>query len=196
MPFLLPMMLQLGFGVSAAQSGFITFVNAAGVLCMRTLAPRFLRRIGFKNVLVWVGLVSTLLLAGCAALRPSWPLAAIYALLFAQGFTQSLQFISYNTIAYADVRSERMSAATSFYTTFQQLSLALGIAFSAAALAVSTHSLGHDQPQLVDFSVAFLAVAMVSLFASVNSSAMESHAGSQVSGHRAKPLAPVAAAAD
>src|SRR5262249_8568022 len=157
--------LQLGFGVSAAQSGLITFVSSAGSLFMRAMAPRFLRQIGFKNVLVWIGLAATLLLGGCAALRPSWPLAAIYAVLFVQGFCQSLQFVSYNTIAYADVRSERMSAATSFYTTFQQLSLALGVAFSAAVLASSTSILGHDQPQLMDFSIAFLAVAGVSLFA-------------------------------
>lgn len=194
MPFLLPMMLQLGFGLSAAQSGVITFVSAAGSLFMRAMAPWFLRRIGFKNVLVWVGLSATLLLGACAALRPSWPLAAIYALLFVQGICQSLQFISYNTIAYADVRSDRMSAATSFYTTFQQLSLALGIAFSAAALASSTRILGHDQPQLVDFSVAFLAVAIVSLFAPVVSGAMDPRAGSQVSGHKTRPAAPVAVA--
>jgi EmrB/QacA subfamily drug resistance transporter len=194
MPFLLPMMLQLGFGVSAAQSGLITFVSSAGSLFMRAMAPWFLRRIGFKNVLVWVGLAATLLLGACAGLRPSWPLAAIYALLFVQGFCQSLQFISYNTIAYADVRGDRMSAATSFYTTFQQLSLALGIAFSAAALASSTRIFGHDQPQLMDFSVAFLAVAVVSLFAPLVSCAMDSRAGAQVSGHRPDPAAPVAVA--
>jgi Na+/melibiose symporter-like transporter len=193
MPFLLPMMLQLGFGVSAVQSGLITFVSSAGSLFMRAMAPWFLRQIGFKNVLVWVGLSATLLLGGCAAFRPSWPLAAIYGLLFVQGFCQSLQFIAYNTIAYADVRSDSMSAATSFYTTFQQLSLALGVAFSAAVLACSTSILGHDQPQLVDFSVAFLAVSVVSLFAPLVSSTMDPRAGSQVSGHPVKRTSPIGA---
>jgi EmrB/QacA subfamily drug resistance transporter len=194
MPFLLPMMLQLGFGVSAAQSGLITFVSSAGSLFMRVMAPWFLRRIGFRNVLVWIGLSATLLLASCAAFRPSWPLAAIYAVLFVQGIFQSLQFISYNTIAYVDVRSDQMSAATSFYTTFQQLSLALGIAFSAAMLGSSTRILGHDQPQLTDFSVAFLAVATVSLLAPLMSSALDRRAGAQVSGHRATPASSVGAA--
>jgi EmrB/QacA subfamily drug resistance transporter len=187
MPFLLPMMLQLGFGVSAAQSGLITFVSSAGSLFMRVMAPRFLRQIGFRNVLVWIGLGATLLLAVCAAFRPSWPLAAIYAVLFVQGICQSLQFISYNTIAYVDVRSDQMSAATSFYATFQQLSLALGIALSAAVLASSTRLLEHNQPQLMDFSAAFLAVALVSLFAPLMSSSLNPRAGSQVSGHRVNP---------
>jgi EmrB/QacA subfamily drug resistance transporter len=194
MPFLLPMMLQLGFGLSAAQSGLITFVSSAGSLFMRVMAPWFLRQIGFKNVLVWIGLSATLLLAGCAAFRPSWPLAAIYAVLFVQGICQSLQFISYNTIAYVDVRSDQMSAATSFYTTFQQLSLALGIAFSAAVLASSTKIFEHDPPQLIDFSIAVLAVAAVSVFAPLMSSAMDPRAGSQVSGHRAKPASSLGAA--
>lgn len=191
MPFLLPMMLQLGFGLSAAQSGLITFVSAAGSLFMRAMAPRFLRRIGFKNVLVWVGLGATVLLGTCAAFRPAWPLAAIYAVLFVQGFFQSLQFISYNTIAYADVESEAMSAATSFYTTFQQLSLALGVAFSATILALSSRFWGHEQLQLADFSVAFVAVALVSLMAPVLSGAMDPAAGAEVSGHRRRPVSPV-----
>ncbi len=103
MPFLLPMMLQLGFGLSAVHSGLITFVSSVGSLAMRLAAPVFLRRQGFRSVLVWMGLVATLLLASSAAFRPSWPVAAIYGVLLLNGFFQSLQFMAYNTIAYADV---------------------------------------------------------------------------------------------
>ena len=94
-------------------------------------------------MLIWVGLIATLLLACTAAFRPSWPVAAIYFVLLADGFFQSLQFMAYNTIAYADVPRPQMSAATSFYTTFQQMSLTLGIAVSAAVLAASVDLLGH-----------------------------------------------------
>ena len=143
MPFLLPMMLQLGFGLSAAHSGLITFVSSVGSLAMRLAAPVFLRRLGFRTVLIWIGLIATLLLAATAAFRPTWPIAAIYSVLLLNGFFQSLQFMAYNTIAYADVPRPRMSAATSFYTTFQQMSLTLGIAVSAAVLAASIRLLGH-----------------------------------------------------
>ena len=78
MPFLLPMMLQLGFGLSALHSGLITFTSSIGSLAMRLVAPGILRRLGFRVVLSWIGLIATLLLATTAAFRPGWPLAAIY----------------------------------------------------------------------------------------------------------------------
>jgi EmrB/QacA subfamily drug resistance transporter len=183
MPFLLPMMLQLGFGFSAAQSGLVTFTSSTGSLCMRFAAPSFLRRLGFRRVLVWFGLIATALMVVVAAFRPSWPMAAIYAVLFVQGFLQSLVFMAYNTIAYADVTARQMSAATSFYTTFQQLSLALGIAVSAAALAGARHVMGHAEPLLSDYSIALLTVAAISLFAPLVNLAMEAGAGAQLSGH-------------
>jgi len=190
MPFLLPMMLQLGFGLSAAQSGLITFVSSLGSLGMRLAAPVILRRLGFRNVLMWIGLVATLLLAASAGFRPSWPIAAIYFVLLLNGFFQSLQFMAYNTIAYADVPRPQMSTATSFYTTFQQMSLTLGIAMSAATLAASEKILGHTVLMLSDFSVAFLAVATVSLAAPLLSRGFDRSAGAELSGHRDRPAKP------
>lgn len=196
MPFLLPMMLQLGFGLSAVQSGLITFVSSIGSLAMRLAAPVFLRRLGFRNVLIWIGLIATLLLALTAAFRPSWPLPVIYGVLLLNGFFQSLQFMAYNTIAYADVPRPQMSTATSFYTTFQQMSLTLGIAVSAAVLAASVRAFGHVEPQLPDFSVAFLVVAAVSLAAPVFSARLDKAAGAELSGHRGRPAKPRLAAAE
>jgi EmrB/QacA subfamily drug resistance transporter len=186
MPFLLPMMLQLGFGMSAAQSGLTTFATSIGSLGMRFTAPSLLRRMGFRNVLVWIGLLATVLLACCAAFRPDWPPVALYAVLLACGFFQSLQFIAYNTIAYADVPRAQMSAATSFYTTFQQLALSLGIATAAAALASSMAWRGHAEPRTADFSTAFLIVSLVSIWAPALSLTMRRSAGDELSGHHGK----------
>jgi EmrB/QacA subfamily drug resistance transporter len=196
MPFLLPMMLQLGFGMSAARSGTITFASSIGSLAMRLAAPVFLRRLGFRNVLMWVGLVATLLLAATAAFRPSWPMAAIYAVLVLNGFFQSLQFMAYNTIAYAEVPRDIMSAATSFYTTFQQMTLTLGIALSAATLATSIRLTGHASPQLSDFSAAFLFVSAISLAAPLLASRLDKSAGADLSGHRDRPARSRLAAAE
>ncbi len=182
-PFLLPMMLQLGFGVSAAQSELVTFASGAGALLMRVSAPVFIRRLGFRNVLIWVGLIAVLCLMTAAAYRPSWPMAAIYAVLLTGGFFQSLQFMAYNTIAYADVPRQQMSAATSFYATFQQLTLSLGIATSAAALAASMRIAGHAAPALSDFSAAFLVVGGISMMAPLLSVKLDPSAGSELSGH-------------
>jgi EmrB/QacA subfamily drug resistance transporter len=184
-PFLLPMMLQLGFGMSAAQSGLITFASSIGSLMMRVTAPALLRRLGFRAVLIWVGSVAVVLVTGIAAIRPAWPEALIYLLLIASGFFQSLQFMAYNTIAYADVSRARMSVATSFYTTFQQMALTLGIAVSAAALAASLALRGHTVPMLGDFTVAFLVVAGISALAPLISLQLEHTAGAELSGQAA-----------
>ncbi|MBV9811893.1 MAG: MFS transporter [Acetobacteraceae bacterium] len=199
MPFLLPMMLQIGFGISAAQSGTVTFAGAAGSMIMRLIARPALHRWGFRNTLIWAGLAATLLVGCIAMFRPSWPWIAIYLVLLVQGCLQSLQFMAYNTICYADIPRQRMSAATSFYTTFQQVFLSVGIATSAAALSASTALLGHKDPTLADFSVAFFAVTAVALFAPAVSALLDPNAGAELSGRpspaevsRPEPAAAVA----
>jgi EmrB/QacA subfamily drug resistance transporter len=159
LPFLLPMMMQLGFGLSAAQSGLITFSSAAGAMLMKAAAAPTLRRFGFRTTLACNGLLATILLMTASLFRPAWPLPAIYAVMFAGGFFQSLQFTAYNTVAYADIAPKRMSAATSFYTTFQQLMLSAGICAAAAILATSMRLHHHPHPELSDFSIAWLCSA-------------------------------------
>ena len=110
----------------------------------------------------------------------------IYALLIVGGFFQSLQFMVYNTIAYADIQRERMSSATSFYTTFQQLCISLGIAIAAGALAGSMFIAGHTAPALSDFTAAFLLVAGVAVFAPVLSWRLDRDAGAELSGQRVR----------
>ncbi|MDE2583668.1 MAG: MFS transporter [Rhodospirillales bacterium] len=193
-PFLLPMMMQLGFGYSAARSGLITFAGALGSLAMRLAAPGILRRLGFRPVMVWIGFLATGLLMMMAGFRPSWPMPAIYAVLIVGGFFQSLMFMAYNTIAYAEVPRADMSAATSFYTTQQQMMLSLGIAISAAALAGSMSVRGHAAPDLADFSISFLVVGGLAMLAPVVSMRLDREAGAELSGHkiRAVAAAPVA----
>jgi hypothetical protein len=133
-------------------------------------------------VLVWVGAIAVALVATTATIRPAWPLPLIYTLLIASGFFQSLQFMAYNTIAYAEVSRARMSVATSFYTTFQQMALTLGIAVSAAALAASLAIHGRPEPLLGDFSLAFVVVAAISGLAPLISLQLERTAGAELSG--------------
>ncbi|SKB28204.1 MFS transporter [Luteibacter sp. 22Crub2.1] len=185
-PFLLPLMMQLGFGLSAAHSGVITFVSALGAMLMKATAAPVLRWWGFRATLVWNGVLSMVCVALCAAFRPEWPLWIIYVVLLFSGFFQSLQFSAYNTVAYADVPSERFSSATSFYTTFQQLMLSLGICVAAAALHVSVSWHGREHAQLPDFSVAFLVVTFVSLLAAPVCLLLPKNAGAEMSGHRCR----------
>jgi EmrB/QacA subfamily drug resistance transporter len=185
LPFLLPLMLQLGFGMSAAKSGLITFASAASAMAMKGATVSLLRRFGYRNILIWNGMFCTFFILGCAAFRPSWPLVSIYAVLIIGGLFRSLQYNAYGSIAYADIEQPRMSAATSFYSTVQQLSGALGVAISAALLTGTLLISGHSRPQLHDFTLAFIGIAIISLPPLWLSRRLHPTAGSELTG-RAK----------
>ncbi|MGH6980576.1 MAG: MFS transporter [Stellaceae bacterium] len=186
MPFLMPLMMQLGFGKSAAASGAITFMSSAGSMAMKASAPRVLRRFGFRNTMIWNAAIATLLLASCAAFRPGWPEWAIYGVLLVTGFFQSLQFTSYNTIAFAEISPAQSSGAMSFYSTFQQLMLSMGICVAATVLNASAAILGHAQATFTDFTVALLAVTSISIWAAPLSTRFDPRAGEEMSGYKSR----------
>lgn len=181
-PFLLPLLFQVGFGLSAAQSGSITIATAVGSLAMKPLAPRLLKRLGFRTTLIVNGLVASGGYALCSLLRPDWPIPAVFALLVGCGFFMSFQFTAYNSIAYDEIPPERMSAATSFYTTFQQLMLSVGICTGAAALHVGMALNHRASPAPADFTLAFLVVTAISALAFVWNRKFSREAGLQMSG--------------
>ncbi len=181
-PFLLPLMMQIAFGMSAAQSGLLTFATFCGSLMMKGFAGPLLRRFGFRNVLIWNGLLSSGLYATCAAFRQSWPHWSLFAVLAVCGFSMSLQFTAYNTVAYDDVPPERTASANSFYTTFQQLMLSFGICTGALALTLSKSLFGHAEASVEDFSAAFLVVTAISLLAAPVCLAYPRDAGAAMTG--------------
>ena len=193
-PFLIPSMLQLGFGVSAAQSGLVTFTAPLGALSMRLMVRRVLRRYGFRATMTLNGVSAGILTLACAGFRPGWPFWVLSAILFLNGGAQSLQFTAMNTIAYADIPAERMSAATSFYATFQQMTLTLGICVTAGTLAASRALGGRPELTLGDFSAGLAVVGTLALLASPIASRLAPDAGSELSGHRAELGRPAAAA--
>ena len=95
----------------------------------------------------------------------------------------SFQFTAYNTIAYDNVTPQRLSSAISFYTTFQQLMLSVGVCTGAAALQAAMLVEGHGAPALSDFSAAFLFVTAISLTATVCNWRFAPEAGVEFSGH-------------
>ncbi len=182
-PFLLPLMLQLGFGKSAAESGLVTFASSAGAIVMKPAAMIALRRFGFRDTLLVNTVISALLLAICSAFRPTWPAAWIYLALLAGGFFRSLQFTAYNAIAYADIPRERMSAATSLYSTIQQVSLTTGVSVGAGVLELSMAVGGHANPLLPDFSAGFVVIGLISALAAPCTLLMPRNAAEEMSGH-------------
>jgi MFS family permease len=185
-PFLLPLMLQAGFGLSAFRSGLLTFSAALGAIAMKVAAAPVLRRFGFKRVLVGNAVLGATFLAATGLFRPDTPHGLILAVLLAGGFFRSLQFTSLNTIAYADIPPERLSRATSFASVAQQLSLSAGVALGALALHLAASG-RHGGGGLAtgDFAPAFLAVAAVATLSALVFARLPADAGAEVSGHAA-----------
>ena len=121
--FLMPLMLQIGFGLDALTSGLVTFTGAIGALIMKSLAPGLLRRFGFRQILIWNGLLASASLAATALFTPETPHLIISAALLMFGLVRSLQFTSLNAITYADVPADKTAAATSLASVSQQVSL-------------------------------------------------------------------------
>ncbi|WP_241559890.1 DHA2 family efflux MFS transporter permease subunit [Solirhodobacter olei] len=133
-PFLLPLMLQLGFGYSPFQSGLVTLATGAGALTLKFGAQRILNRFGFRRILIVNAVLGSLFLLAPASFTAATPYAAMVGVLFIGGICRSLEFTSISAIAYSEITSDRMSSATSFNSVLQQLSRSIGITVAAFAL--------------------------------------------------------------
>jgi len=190
-PFLLPMMLQLGFGLSPVESGLLTFVSSIGAIFMKTIAARVLKRFGFRRVLVWNGLAAAALLASFGLFRPETPHALIIATLLASGCFRSLQFTSLNAISYAEVDSVRMGQASSLAGMVQQLSLSFGIAIGGYLLELFGWLGNRPAEHAGNFYLAFGAVALIAASSAWPMWRLPPEAGAQMAG-RARPGGEVA----
>ncbi|SON55439.1 High-copy suppressor of rspA [Hartmannibacter diazotrophicus] len=190
LPFLLPLMLQLGFGLTAFQSGMLTFASAAGAMAMKLSAPPILRRFGFRTVLSANALISAGFIAVCALFTPATPGAVIFALLIVGGFFRSLQFTAFNALGFADVDRDKMSQATSLSSVMQQVSVALGVSVAAFVLDAGRDARGGGELALSDFHTAFVVVSIISALSFMLALALPKDAGAEVSGHRIGPKEP------
>ncbi len=182
-PFLLPLMLQVGFGLTPFQSGMITFAGAFGALLMKIAARPILRRFGFRQVLTFNALICSALLTLYALFTPVTPHIVIAFVLVVASFFRSLQFTCLNAIAFSDVSEKAMSGATSLVGVAQQLFLSTGVAMAAFTLETLRASRGGDQLTPADFSYAFLIVAGLTAVAAIMHYRLPRDAGQAVSGH-------------
>jgi EmrB/QacA subfamily drug resistance transporter len=185
-PFLLPLMLQLGFGLNPLQSGLITFTSAAGAMFMKTLAGRILRRWGFRKVMITNAMIASLLLCCFGLFRAQTPYPLIIGVLLVSGCFRSLQFTSLNAIVYADVEPARMAQASSLAAMAQQVSLAMGITIGGYALSVASIATGEPMTAVVNFSFAFLTVGLISASSVWMMLRLAPDAGAEMSG-KAEP---------
>jgi len=190
LPFLLPLLLQLGFGLTPFQSGLITFTGALGAIFMKAAAATVLRHFGYRSVLIYNSFISSAFLAACALFVPGMPFAAMVAILLSGGFFRSLQFTSINTLAYAELEPRQLSKATAMVSAAQQLSLSTGVAVGALIVEI-TLWLKHSQTMgAADFPPAFLAVSILSASAGLIFARLRPNAGAELIGRAARGAAP------
>ena len=187
LPFLLPLLLQLGFKLNPFESGLITFSAAVGALTMKAAAASILKRFGFRSVLTVNALLSAVFIAACAGFFPGVPFTLIVAVLLVGGFFRSLQFTSINAMAYAEVRPERLSRATSLAAVGQQLSLSTGVALGGAVVEIVLRLKSASTIDATDFPPAFLVVAAISGASALLFRQLPPDAGSELAGGASLP---------
>jgi EmrB/QacA subfamily drug resistance transporter len=156
LPFVLPLLFQLGFGLDPLHSGLLTVGMTCGQFVTRAGMGGFLRRFRVRNLLVLNGLVLALLVAGLICVHSRTPRTAIFLYLFVLGALRSTQLSSVTALGYADVSHERLSDANTLLTLSARFSVSCGIGIAAAALGALA---GHNNPVPQDFFVVLLGLA-------------------------------------
>ena len=166
-PFLLAMLLQVGFGMTAFAAGLMTFISAVGALVMKTTAPPILRRFGFRTVLIANGVICAATFMVYAFFKIDTPHWLIMIALAVGGFFRSLQFTSLNGMAYADLEQDQMSRGTTTASMAQQFIQSVSIGLAATLLHFLMVQRGETHLTGATVAPAFAiigAVTLVSLF--------------------------------
>ncbi len=145
-PFLLPLLYQVGLGFTPVQSGLLIMPQAIAAMSTKFLLPRVLARIGYRGVLISNTVILGLLLLAFATIGLHTPVWTIVLLAFFYGAFTSLQYTSMNTLVYADITEEQTSNASSIASTMQQMSISFGVASAGLATAFFIPSRTHSNP--------------------------------------------------
>ena len=181
-PFLLPLLLQLGFGMDPLTSGMTTLAGAFGAILMKPLARPTLDRFGFRRVLAINGALSALLMMVPITFGPGTPWALMFGVLVIAGTTRSMQFTAINTLALADLPDERQSQGIGFASVVQQVSASLGVTIAALTLDVARTFHGSHILQAADFRWGFVAAGGAALLAFPVFARLSAEAGASLIG--------------
>ncbi len=179
-PFLLPLLFQVGFGLSPTQAGVLSFSSTLGAMLVRTFSRLLLRRAGFRRTLVAGAVLAAAITAGYALLSAATPHWIIVAVVLVSGCIRSIQYLALNTISYADVPSALLSRSTSMSGVVQQLARGFGVAIGAALLALVA---GSEPVTTGDFRIVFLLLALIPLLSAYGFLGLAEEDGAEVSGH-------------
>lgn len=183
-PFLLPLMFQVGFGMNAFHAGSLVLAVFVGNLTIKPATTPLIRWLGFKRLLLINGALNVLALLACALITPQTPVWVILLVLYLGGVFRSIQFTGVSTLAFADVPASQMSYANTLFSTATQLAVGLGISLAAIGIRIGDEvskwlTLGHIPG--ISFRLAFVAIAIICLVGMVDTLRLARDAGSAVS---------------
>jgi EmrB/QacA subfamily drug resistance transporter len=181
-PFLLPLLLQLGFGLDAFQSGLLTFISSIGAMLLKTVAPSLLRTLGFRRLLVGDAMLNGLMIGGLALFAPDTPHWVLWSYLLIYGFVRATMITSLNALGYSDLTPGIMSKGTSIVSVVQQLSNSFGVALGATILAWMAGQAG--PVTVADFRVCFYVISLLPLVSALGFLRLAPEDGTSVSGYR------------
>ncbi|WP_213732273.1 MFS transporter [Citrobacter europaeus] len=183
-PFLLPLMFQVGFGMNAFHAGSLVLAVFVGNLTIKPATTPLIRWLGFKRLLLINGALNVLALLACALITPQTPVWVILLVLYLGGVFRSIQFTGVSTLAFADVPASQMSYANTLFSTATQLAVGLGISLAAIGIRIGDEvskwlTLGNIPG--ISFRLAFIAIAIICLVGMVDTLRLARDDGSAVS---------------
>jgi len=181
-PFLLPLLFQLGLGMTPLASGACLTVYFAGNLAMKSATTATLRRFGFRPVVVWNGFAVGVSLLAMLFISRGVPFAALGVVLFGAGLVRSMQFTSLGSLTFADVPDRLSAPASTLSSMTQQVSMALGVTLAAGLLNASRTLSGRSVLALPDFHIAFAGAAAFAFLATWLFRALPKNVGHEITG--------------
>ncbi len=183
-PFLLPLLFQLGFGMTPLEAGGYILVYFLGNLGMKTITTLVLRCFGFRRVLLVNGVLCGAAIAACGFFTQDTARVVMMVVLFFAGLTRSMQYTALNTLAFADIPDHWRSSAATLSSMLQQVSMVLGIAMGVILLRGSQYLAERQELALIDFHVAFIGMGILVVIASCVFLRLSPDAGAEVTGHQ------------
>jgi len=185
-PFLFPLLYQLGLGFTPVQSGLLMMPQALAAMSLKMTMPKILNRFGYRRVLIVNTVALGLMLSLFATIGPSTPVWLIVAQVFCYGFLTSLQYTSMNTLAYADVQESQTSSASTIASTGQQMSISFGVATAslAAAIFIPEQTTADRASFVHGLHQAFLTLGVLTALSALLFRTLKNEDGQQVSQHR------------
>ncbi len=186
LPFLFPLLYQVGLGFTPIQSGLLLMPQALAAMTLKLTMPWILARLGYRGVLVSNTLVLGGLIAGFATIGVSTPVWLIVMQVFCFGFFTSLQYTSMNTLVYADVSAEETSSASTIASTMQQMSISFGVAAASLATAFFVPDRFQTSPAEMIRGIhrAFLALGALTVISTLVFAELKRDDGDSVSQHK------------